>query len=150
MIRFEEEFAKSAGKPIIYNGQTLLLLDYFPTKGATEFRLTFEACNSDWRQGVSLKVNANIEINERIIPGGILLWQDTAPRSVDFAVRPHVSTIDVKNVWDVGDGVVHSWHNGAAMITESIENGRRYHCNDGYPDDDCDDIIFRLERFGTY
>jgi hypothetical protein len=57
-----------------------------------------------------------------------------------------VSTIEVKNVWDVGDGVIHSWHNGAAMIVEPLPNGRRYRCNDGLADDDFDDIVFHLER----
>jgi len=32
------------------------------------------------------------------------------------------------------------------MIAEEIENGFRYHCNDLYPDEDFDDIVFRIER----
>ncbi len=75
-----------------------------------------------------------------------MLWQDTAPQTVDFEIIGKASTIEVKNMWDFGDGVMQSWHNGAAMIVESLPNGRRYRCNDGDPDDDFDDIIFRLER----
>ena len=56
------------------------------------------------------------------------------------------TTIEVKNVWDVGNGVIESWHNGAAMIVELLPDGRRYLCNDGFADDDFDDIVFRLER----
>jgi hypothetical protein len=32
------------------------------------------------------------------------------------------------------------------MIVEEIENGRRYRCNDGVPDDDFDDIVFTVQR----
>jgi hypothetical protein len=32
------------------------------------------------------------------------------------------------------------------MIVEEIENGFRYYCNDGYPDEDFNDIVFRIER----
>lgn len=42
------------------------------------------------------------------------------------------------------------WHaglcNGAAMYSEDIPNGKRYHCNDGVEDDDFDDIIFTVTR----
>lgn len=36
--------------------------------------------------------------------------------------------------------------NGAAMCSEDIPNGKRYHCNDGVEDDDFDDIIFTVTR----
>jgi hypothetical protein len=32
------------------------------------------------------------------------------------------------------------------MIVQEIAEGRRYRCNDGYPDDDFDGLIFRIER----
>jgi hypothetical protein len=52
--------------------------------------------------------------------------------------------LEVYNLWDKGDGVTEAWHNGAAMIVEEIPGGRRYRCNDGYPDDDFDDLVFEL------
>lgn len=32
------------------------------------------------------------------------------------------------------------------MIVEEIENGRRYRCNDGHPDESFDDINFSLQK----
>ncbi len=33
------------------------------------------------------------------------------------------------------------------MIVEEIENGKRYKCNDGHPDDaDFDNIVFTVQR----
>lgn len=96
---------------------------------------------------MTLRFEGKFKINDQIIRRGIVLWHDTAPQTVEleFLGKPS-STIEVKNVWDVGDGVIHSWHNGAAMIVEQLPSGRRYRCNDGFADDDFDDIVFRLER----
>ncbi len=149
MPSFQGMFEKSGGKPIVYQGKTLLMVDDFPTDRARRFRLVFEACNGKWRQGVSLKIrlkNSKFQVHDEIIKNQIVLWQDTAPQTVEIEIIGKASTIEVKNVWDFGDGVMESWHNGAAMIVETVPTGRRYRCNDGDPDDDFDDIIFRLER----
>jgi hypothetical protein len=145
---FQDIFEKSAGKPITYQGKTLVMLDVFLTEGATTLRLVFEACNAEWRQGVAIRFDGKLEVNHQVIKRGIVLWHDTAPQIVDLEMISNVSQIEVKNVWDVGDGVIHSWHNGAAMIVETLPNGARYHCNDGLADDDFDDVVFRLERVG--
>jgi hypothetical protein len=141
-------FIESRGKPIIYEGKTLIMGDDFPLEGATSFRLVFEACKGEWRQGVALNCKGSFLFRDQSFNGkaGIVFWQDTAPQFVELRVTGDPSSIQVKNVWDVGDGVIHSWHNGAAMIVESLSTGRRYRCNDGFADDDFDDIVFRLER----
>ena len=146
MVSFQLMFEESAGKPIDYQGKTLAMLDRFPTEGATRLRLVFESCNGEWRQGVALRIDGNFKIHGQSFNKGVVLWHDTAPEVVDLEIPPKVSVVEVNNVWDVGDGVIHSWHNGAAMIVESVENGTRYHCNDGFADDDFDDIVFRIER----
>ena len=146
MPSFQELFEQSAGKPIVYQGKTLIMVDEFPTGGVSHLRLVFEACNGEWRQGVALRVDGKFKVNGITINKGIVLWQDTAPAVVELEITPKVLSVEVKNVWDIGDGVIHSWHNGAAMIVEQLPNGRRYHCNDGFADDDFDDMVFRLER----
>lgn len=78
----------------------------------------------------------------------LCLWLDDPSRSVEVIGRTQDGHIHVWNVWNVG----HWWsgidgrHNGAGMIVEEIEHGFRYYCNDGYPDEDFNDIIFRIER----
>jgi hypothetical protein len=146
MISFEDLFLQSRGKPVVYNGKSLVMKDDFPCEGCRNFRLTIESAAADWKQGVLLRVDGRFEINEKRIDRSVVLWQSTAPDAVDISVQSNAPSIEVRNVWDVGDGVMHSWHNGAAMIIEPIENGRRYFCNDGRADDDFDDIVFRLER----
>jgi hypothetical protein len=150
MPAFDEEFASAQGKPVYYRGIPLVRLDRFPTEGARTVRVTFEANNGSWRQGVRLKCAGVFSVNGLKIAGnaGFVLWRDTAPESVQINIQlaKGQSTVIVYNVWDVGDKTIHSWHNGAAMIAEDIPNGRRYRCNDGEPDDDFDDLIFRIER----
>lgn len=146
MPSFQEMFEKSAGKPIEYQGKTLVMFDDFPTEGAKNLRLVFEERKGEWRQGVALRFEGKFKVNGQIISGGIVLWQDSAPQTVELEVVGKAEVIEVKNVWDVGDGVIHSWHNGAAMIIEPLLDGRRYLCNDGLADDDFNDIVFRLKR----
>lgn len=146
MVSFQDMFEQSGGKPIEYQGKTLVMMDVFPTEGAVRLRLVFETCNGEWRQGARLWFNGKFKIGGQIINRAIVLWQDTAPKVVEFEVAPKAADVNVKNIWDVGDGVVHSWHNGAAMIVEQLPEGRRYHCNDGFADDDFDDVVFRIER----
>ncbi len=55
-VSFQSMFEKSLGKPIEYQGKTLIMLDRFTTQTATRLRLVFESCNSDWRQGVALRI----------------------------------------------------------------------------------------------
>ena len=62
--------------------------------------------------------------------------------SISNNKRNKSKKLEIKNVWDFGDGVMHSWHNGAAMWKEELDDGSiRYWCNDGYPDDDLNDIV---------
>lgn len=147
MPSFQDQFVSSKGQPIKYQGNTLVMVDFFPIKDETKLRLTFETADGPWRQGVSIRLR---EGGAMVLEGQefqhVAFWRDTAPQVVEFETVGEVTRLEIKNIWDVGDGVVHSWHNGAAMIVEETPCGRRYRCNDGYADDDFDDIIFRIER----
>ena len=150
MPSFQPMFIESKGKAIQYKGMTLVLMDRLPIEGARAIRLVFEQCRGRCRQGVSLICEGvRFRINGRLFDGGkkgIGLWQDTAPSSVEIEIVGRGRDLKVHNAWDTGNGTVHYWHNGAAMIVEEIPNGRRYRCNDGEPDEDFDDIVFRIER----
>jgi hypothetical protein len=139
---------ETRGQPIVYQGKTLFLMDNFPTENSAQLRVYFETCDGEWRQGVSLCVDGELEVNGRVVGKHkqVVLWNDTAPRVVELGLPANANRIEVHNVWDSGNGMTDAWHNGAAMIVEEIPNGRRYGCNDGLADDDFDDIVFRIER----
>src|SRR5260370_9584961 len=111
-----------------------------------QLKVTFESVNAEWRQGVCLTTAGGLVVNNQAVKKSVVLWHDTAPREVLLQIQTKKGECQVKNVWDTGDGVMHSWHNGAAMIVEEIAFGKRYKCNDGRPDDDFDDLIVRIER----
>ncbi len=145
MPSFEELFRGSGGLPIIYKGQVVQLVDTIPVAGSAQIRVVFESTNSHWKQGVHLSTNGTFEVNGQTIAGSILLWENTAPACVSLQVNSTDGKCFVKNVWDVGDGVVHSWHNGAAMVVENCGAYRRYRCNDGRDSDDLNDLVIRIE-----
>lgn len=103
--------------------------------------------NSDWRQGVNLRTDGSLEVNNRSIPKSVVFWTDSAPPDILMKVHTKKGEIQVRNVWDTGDGVMHSWHNGAAMIVDvdATSGARTYRCNDGRPDDDFDELTFVIE-----
>lgn len=145
MPSFYNLFLASKGQPVDYNGRTILMVDRLTVADGQQLKVIFESVNADWRQGVCLTTDGGFVVNNQNIRRATVLWQDTAPQEVILKVQTKKGECQVKNVWDVGDGVMHSWHNGAAMIVDEIASGRRYKCNDGRSDDDFDDLIFRIE-----
>lgn len=144
MPSFDKEFAEAQGKPVLYNGKSLLRLDRLEIGSKATIRITLEECNSNWHQGVHLRVDKGFIVEGKRVKD-IRIWYNDEVKSVEYDVETKNGQLLVWNVWDVGDGVVHSWHNGAAMVIEDINNGRKYSCNDGHPDDNLNDLIFKIE-----
>ncbi len=145
MISFGEFFRKSKGQPVIYNGQVIQMVDRLSMVDGQQFKVIFKSVNSDWRQGINLSTDGSFEVNGQTVKKSIVLWNDTAPQEVVIQIKSKKGECLVKNVWDTGDGVIESWHNGAAMIVEISDSGRLYKCNDGRPNDDFDDLVFCIE-----
>jgi hypothetical protein len=145
MPSFESLFLESKGQPVVYKGQTIQMLDRLIVADRQTLIVRFESVNAGWRQGVRLDIDGSFKVNGQTVNNAIVLWQDTAPREVVLKVSTKKGECRVRNVWDVGDGVEHSWHNGAAMIVETSDAFRRYRCNDGRADDDFNDLIFNVE-----
>jgi hypothetical protein len=145
MTCFEELFKKSKGQPIVYEGKVLQMVDRLEFTREVQMKVVFESSNAEWRQGVHLSTDGTFEVNGQSIKKGFVLWVDTAPPEVSVRVKSKKGECWIKNVWDTGNGSMESWHNGAAMIVEKSENVRKYRCNDGKPDEDFDDLVFRIE-----
>lgn len=123
-------------------------VDYFPIDKKQMIRIVFESSESHWRQGVSLHLSqrGRLIINGEV-RNSVVLWHD--PKVPEVLCEVDVKSpvrLEVKNVWDNGRGKPQYGELGAAMLILPCENGRRYLCNDAKPDDDFDDIIFRVER----
>jgi hypothetical protein len=144
MSSIENIFIQSKGQPVNYNGHLIQMVDYVQIERDKSIEITFESTNSEWRQGIHLSIDGAFLINGVTIKKSLVLWQDTAPSKVVLGIKSKTGKCTVKNVWDLGDGVMHSWHNGAAMRVEKSSEGSIYYCNDGHPDENFDDLIFHL------
>lgn len=143
MIEFEKEFARTNGQPFERNGNTYCLAFPFDTGHHTRILVDFVDARPAYRQGVRLDSEQAFHVAGKVSQA-VVLWHDTAPKHVECNCAPH-QTVRVWNVWDTGDGAVHSWHNGAAMIVEAIGEAMwRFNCNDGHPDEACDDMVFTI------
>jgi hypothetical protein len=100
---------------------------------------------SEWRQAILLSTARPIRVDGRSINRLVVLWEDAVRRTVDVAIE-FDGDLCIQNGWETGNGVVKSGRGGAAMIVDETPMRRRYRCNDGYPDDDFDDLVFRIER----
>ena len=145
MPSFQNMFTETKGKPIQWNGQTLVMIDVFPVSKQEKLRLVFENFGIEWKQGAMLDTKGAFVVNGKDCGRKVVFWQDTAPRQVDFEVSSKEGTVSVRNCWDTGDGVINSWHHGAAMIVDDLGDKRRYRCNDGHPDENFTDVVFTVE-----
>ena len=143
---FDNMFAETEERPIEYEGNWIIRKDTFPVNEGERLCIVFESTDSEWTQGIGLWVEGGaIVVNAQRLEE-FNLWEDTAPTEVELTIFSTNRILYVKNVWKTPRGIVHSWTNGAAMIVDELPNGRRYRCNDGHPDDDFNDIVFRIER----
>lgn len=143
---FEELFNETEGQPITYKGKVLKLVDRIKiAHSPINLKITFLSTDSDWKQGITLQTKGEFEINGQRMRNNIVLWEHTAPLIVDIVLNSKDKLLIISNVWDTGDGTMHYGHNGSAMFIDEQDNCRIYYCNDGYPDDDLNDLIFKLE-----
>lgn len=144
---FEVLFKKSNHKPIEYKGKLVSHTDTIKVPvGKTKFIVRIEQVNSKWQQGILFQSKKDtFHFNNIEYPKGFHLWSTTSDEEIECAIESMTGEFKVWNIWRLEGKSMQYGHNGAALYFEEIPNGRRYFCNDGYPDDDFDDIIFTIE-----
>lgn len=145
MVSFEKLFKDNQGRAIVYDSKELVMLDKFNLTN-NQVTVSFIERNSEWRQGIVIETKGTLEVNSQIIKNSIILWEDTSPKRFTIHIKSKSKELLIYNVWDNGDGVINYWHNGAAMWIVKKDNHRTYYCNDGYPDDDLNDLIFSISN----
>lgn len=145
-MEFEKLFLESKGQPITYKGKELKMVDRINlSSGKVTLRVSFVSTDSKWKQGIVIQTKGEFDINGQKIPTKIILWEHTAPKEVELIVKSKDKELIVYNVWETEDGTTHYWHNGAAMHIQELNNIRTYNCNDGYANDDLNDLIFTIQ-----
>jgi hypothetical protein len=145
MPSFEREFRETMGKPIKWNNIELIRIDRIPVKKHFAGRFRIVSTNSEWRQGIRMKVDGKLFL-EAQEGKNYIIWADEAGDkwvNIEGTTKKQQELL-VYNAWDPGRGGIDTWLDGAAMILEIDGNVRRYRCNDGHPDENFDDIIFEI------
>ncbi len=119
-------------------------IEIFPIHDGDLLKLTFESKNSPWKQGVWLKTDEHLVVNQQESPS-VQLWEDVAPNEVLIECHTRNGCLHLYNIWDKGNGrESQSWTSG--MLVEELPNGRRYRCNDIGFDTNFEKLVFRVER----
>lgn len=143
MPSFDKDFMNAKGDPVKYKDLELIRIDRIPVKKNFSGYLRVISTNSEWKQGIRIKIDGLMRVNS-CEGNDFIIWADDAKGDVPFEGTSKKSQLTVWNAWDTGGGRVDAWLNGAAMMLELHGNIRRYKCNDFHPDDNFDDIIFEI------
>ncbi len=175
MINFKKLFEKSNVIPyaINYKGHHLFIADKFSISNKDTLVISIESTNSNFVQGVSIGIHGYCKILGKTERKGkyvnMIFWEDSEvldPKNIEIQVFTKKPYVFIRNIWEAEssppyvfkEGEKHTcyagtaeWHgtnrwNNAAMYSEELENGKRYFCNDGHPDEDFDDIVFTVKR----
>jgi hypothetical protein len=166
MPSFDDLFFEARGGPVIYNGKRLVLADQFAVSNGDILNIKIEKTNSEWRQGISIDITGYCEMDGVIFKEKkgvmMLFWEDACPKEFSIKVFTKKGHVWIQNIWERVNNSsfdltcnelplrevvsIDYGHHGAAMIVEEIENGKRYRCNDGHPDENFDDIIFSIQK----
>ena len=142
MPSFDRDFQNAKGNPVKYKNLELIRIDRIPVKRGITGWFKVISTNSEWKQGIRIKIDGLMSINS-CEGNDFIIWADDVDGDVPFKVISG-KTLMVWNAWDIGGGRVDAWLNGAAMILEINGKSRRYKCNDSHPDENFDDIIFEV------
>jgi hypothetical protein len=171
MPSFEELFTEAKGQPVYYQGIHIIRRDRFPVENEDILTCSIESTNSTSGrlQGFCIDVTGHCELDGEVYKQGkgirMLFWENTAPKEIKLKVFTKNDFVVVYNICEVEYSYlitdetgaplriykkrIDNCHNGAAMIIEEIENGRRYRCSDTSSKDKEDqfgDIIFTVQK----
>ena len=60
MVEFESLFRESAGKPIQYHGETLMLMDKLPVPDKFKLSVILLSTHSQWQQAIKFKTKGKM------------------------------------------------------------------------------------------
>jgi hypothetical protein len=119
------------------------MIDVFPVREGEQLHIVFENSNSQYVQGIFLKTDMGLVVNEQLCPSA-QLWQDTAPDTVLVECHTRNGLLYLYNTWRDGSRRgSQSWSSG--MLVEDLPKGRRYRCNDFGIETNFDKLVFRVE-----
>ena len=171
MPSFQEMFEKSGDLPIIYKGIEIVQFDRFPVENGDVLICSIEEAikKEYYLQGFCIDITGWCELEGKIHKKGkgirMLFWDGFLPSEIRMKVHTKLDHVIIYNICErdvtylmsdeTGKSLEkHSktldyFYNGAAMIVEEIEGGRRYRCSDTSSADKpfpFNDIVFTVRK----
>lgn len=173
MPSFDQLFsdAHSQGTSVYYKGIKIQRIDRFPVQNGDVLVCSIEnACKKPgYLQGFCIDVTGHCEMDGVVHKIGkgirILFWDGYSPKEIKLKVFTKLAHVIVYNTCEIDvtylgsdvDGsplqrhskTLDYGHNGAAMVVEEIENGRRYRCSDTLSADKefpFNNIVFTVQK----
>lgn len=111
--------------------------------------LTFLAAKQSPAQGLQLRLQGGTLVANGKEGSDLVLWRDTAPSTVEIAIRPGgraKSALKLWNVWRGGHGATQAWLGNAAMQIEGDPAAGRFclRCSDGRGEPTFDDLVVEV------
>jgi len=134
------------GKPIDFEGRKVYPIFTIDLDSEVEFSLLWKNSNSNFKQGIQIKIDkGTIEVNDEKL-SSIVLWQDTCPEKISLRCMPKKNAkLKVWNVWQVDD-LVQAWVGNSGIEIEKYEDGEyRLNCSDGPGAPDFGNTTFELK-----
>ncbi|OHE78894.1 MAG: hypothetical protein A3F67_07780 [Verrucomicrobia bacterium RIFCSPHIGHO2_12_FULL_41_10] len=171
MPEFESLFREAKGNPVQYKGFEIKRIDKFPVKNGDVLVCSIEHAieKLEYLQGFCIDVTGHCELNGQICREGkgirMIFWYGHTPPEFKLKIFTKYDFVVIYNICEVDNSFIASdesgncikkhskyidaKYNGAAMIVEEIEGGRRYRCSDtssaekSFP---FNDIVFTVKK----
>jgi len=139
-MNFEQEFRHSHGQPFMSGGVHYMLSYNMKAPMSGCLLIALRQSIRVPTQGVRIDCDVAMTLDDHSSQA-FNIWADIDPRVLRVACQPS-SEVMIRNIWDHGDGVVHSWHAGAAMHMETTPDGViTLYCNSTLENTHCRDLI---------
>ena len=142
MIDFETMFRKTKGLPFSEDGREYRAYIRLESGDHTRLRIRFVSGIESPRQGIRIDCAKDITFQKRR-SRSLPFWRDSVPEEFLVQCAPH-EEFNVRNLWDNGDGLEHSWHAGGAFWVETLGETLRLHANSTLLNDACEDLVVEL------
>jgi hypothetical protein len=127
-------------------GREVVMFEAVPVGAGGLVRFTFERSNAEWRQGIWVATEGLLR-TAGVESAQFVLWQDTAPPTVEVEVVETDGLLRLYNVWSSEGSPGHDSQAATSgmVVTEVRPGVRRYACNDVGFEPAFDKLIFTVE-----
>ncbi len=126
-----EQFQFSMGSPIEVNGRKIHSIYTLDIAKGVLLNFKWLGTNSDFRQGIKIKIDKGVIDINGTKSAEIILWEDTSPLEFQlFCIPRKLAKLKLWNVWEV-DSITQAWVGNAGIDITERKDKVILKCSDG-------------------